>query len=40
MSPFEALYGHSCRTPLSWSETGERVNFGPDLVAQAEEKFE
>ena len=38
MSPFEALYGRSCRIPLNWSETGERVNFGSDLVAQAEEK--
>jgi hypothetical protein len=24
MSPFEALYGRSCRTPLNWSEFGER----------------
>ena len=23
MSPFEALYGRSCRTPLNWSESGE-----------------
>ena len=38
MSPFEALYGHSCRTPLNWSESGERVIFGPEIVAQAEEK--
>jgi hypothetical protein len=38
MSPFEALYGRSCRTPLSWSESGERVIFGPDIVMEAEEK--
>ena len=38
MSPFEALYGRSCRTPLNWSEPGERVIFGPDLVEEAEEK--
>jgi hypothetical protein len=38
MSPFEALYGRSCRTPLSWSESDERVIFGPDLVTKAEEK--
>ena len=25
MSPFEALYGRGCRTPLNWSEFGERV---------------
>jgi hypothetical protein len=24
MSPFEALYGRKCRTPLYWDQTGER----------------
>jgi hypothetical protein len=38
MSPFEALYGWPCRTPLSWYESGERVIFGPDIVTEAEEK--
>jgi hypothetical protein len=38
MAPFEALYGHRCRTPLSWSQTGEGKIFGPDLVTEAEEK--
>jgi hypothetical protein len=38
MSPFEALYGRKCRTPLSWSETGERKIFGPDLVMEAEDR--
>jgi hypothetical protein len=38
MSPFEALYGRPCRTPLSWSESGERAIFGPDIVTEAEEK--
>jgi hypothetical protein len=38
ISPFEALYGRSCRTPLSWSKLGERVIFGPDIVTEAEEK--
>ncbi|WVZ80800.1 hypothetical protein U9M48_028251 [Paspalum notatum var. saurae] len=36
MAPFEALYGKRCGTPLNWSEPGERVTFGPDLVTQAE----
>ncbi|WVZ70402.1 hypothetical protein U9M48_019073 [Paspalum notatum var. saurae] len=36
MAPFEALYGKRCRTPLNWSEPGERVTFGPDLVTQVE----
>jgi hypothetical protein len=38
MAPFEALYGRRCRTPLSWSQTGERKIFGPDLINEAEEK--
>jgi hypothetical protein len=38
MSPFEALYGGPCRTPLSWSESGERVIFGPNMVTETEEK--
>ncbi|CAN6712610.1 unnamed protein product [Malus baccata var. baccata] len=32
MSPFEALYGRACRTPLCWSEVGERVLEGPEIV--------
>jgi hypothetical protein len=38
MLPFEALYGQPCRTPLSWSKSGERVIFGLDIVTEAEEK--
>jgi transposase InsO family protein len=38
MAPFEALYGRRCQTPLSWSQTGDRKIFGPDLVTEAEEK--
>jgi hypothetical protein len=38
MSHFKALYGRPCRTPLSWSESGERVIFGPDIVTEVEEK--
>ncbi|WVZ58149.1 hypothetical protein U9M48_008451 [Paspalum notatum var. saurae] len=38
MAPFEALYGRRCIIPLNWSEPGERVTFGPDLVTQAEEQ--
>jgi hypothetical protein len=39
MAPFEALYGRRCRTPLSWSQTGERKIFGPDLVVEDENKI-
>jgi hypothetical protein len=38
MSPFETLYRRSCRTPFSWSESGERVILGPDIMTEAEEK--
>jgi hypothetical protein len=38
MAPFEALYGRRCRTPLNWSQAGEREVFGPDLVLEAEDK--
>jgi hypothetical protein len=38
MSPFEALYGRPCRTPLSWSKSGERVIFGTDIMTKEEEK--
>jgi hypothetical protein len=36
MSPFEALYGRQCCTPLNWIEPGEKVIFGPDIVVKAE----
>jgi hypothetical protein len=38
MSPFKGLYERPCRTPLSWSESGKRVIFCPDIVTEAEEK--
>ena len=38
MAPFEALYGRRCRTPLNWSNAGERNFFGPDIVCEAEEQ--
>ncbi|KAM1156709.1 hypothetical protein ACFX2B_027171 [Malus domestica] len=34
MAPFEALYGKSCRTPLCWSEVGERVLVGPEIMEE------
>ena len=40
MAPFEALYGRRCRTPLNWSEAGERNFFGPDIVQEAEEQVQ
>jgi hypothetical protein len=40
VTPFEALYGRRSRTPLNWSEAGERTLFGPELVKDAEEKVQ
>jgi hypothetical protein len=40
MAPFEALYRRKCRTPLAWSEVGERALFGPEIIEEAEEKVE
>jgi hypothetical protein len=40
MAPFEALYGRQCRTPLNWSEPGERWFFRPDMVKEMEEKVQ
>jgi glycosidase len=37
MSPFEALYRRKCRTPLMWSEVGERTFFSPTKIKEAEE---
>ena len=37
MSPFEALYGRKCRTPLIWSEVRKRAFFGPAKIKDAKE---
>jgi hypothetical protein len=39
MSPFQALYGRSCRTPLLWDQLGERQVFGPEVLLEAEENI-
>ena len=38
MTPFEALYGQKCGTPLNWIEPGERRYYGIDFVIEAEEQ--
>ncbi|KAA0061356.1 reverse transcriptase [Cucumis melo var. makuwa] len=32
MTPFEALYGKCCRSPVCWGEVGEQTMLGPELV--------
>jgi hypothetical protein len=39
MSPFQALYGRNCRTPLHWDQPSERQVFGPDILLEAEENI-
>ncbi|XP_052482994.1 uncharacterized protein LOC105765448 [Gossypium raimondii] len=38
MELYEALYGCKCRSPLSWTELGERRVLGPELVSKTEDK--
>ena len=39
MSPYEALYGRPCRTPLCWTQVGERSMLGPEIVEETTEKI-
>src|SRR3954466_7845322 len=39
MALFEVLYGRKCRTPLNWSETGERTLIGPEIIQHAEDQL-
>ncbi|WVZ92092.1 hypothetical protein U9M48_038182 [Paspalum notatum var. saurae] len=36
MSPFQALYGRRCSTPLHWDQPGEKQLFGPGIIEDAE----
>ncbi|GJZ00664.1 hypothetical protein Tco_0518093 [Tanacetum coccineum] len=38
-SPFEALYGQKCRSPICWSEVGDVQLTGPEIVQQTTEKI-
>ena len=38
MSPYEALNGKQCCTPLCWNETGERKLLGPEIVQMTVDK--
>ena len=40
MSPFEALYGRKCRSPIHWHETGERRFLGPEEVDTVSREIE
>jgi hypothetical protein len=38
-SPFEALYGRKCNTPVSWDNPTDRALVGPDFLREVEEKM-
>ncbi len=40
MSPFEALYGRSRNTPISWSDPVNMVLIGSDLLADIEQDMQ
>ena len=40
MTPYEALYGRPCRSPICWTEMGERSITGPDMIRDTSEKVD
>ena len=38
MSPFQALYGRPCRTPLSWDRLEDCVLLGPEMLQDMEQQ--
>ena len=38
MTPYKALYGRKCRTPLCWTELSEKKVIDPDLIQETKEK--
>jgi hypothetical protein len=39
MSPFEALYGRKCNTPVSWDNRDDRAVVGPELRKEMEDQM-
>nr|GEX38532.1 reverse transcriptase domain-containing protein [Tanacetum cinerariifolium] len=38
-TPFEALYGRKCRSPVCWDEVGDAQLTGPEIVQETTEKI-
>ena len=38
MSPYEALYGRRCRTPVTWDNPMNRIVLGPELLKEMEQE--
>ncbi|XP_061371301.1 uncharacterized protein LOC133313905 [Gastrolobium bilobum] len=40
MAPYEALYGRKCRSPLCWTEVGERRFLGPEMIQEVSDQVQ
>ena len=40
MTPYEALYGRPCRSPICWTKVGERSISGMDFIRGTSEKVD
>nr|GEX71245.1 putative reverse transcriptase domain-containing protein [Tanacetum cinerariifolium] len=38
-TPFEALYGRKCRSPICWAEVGDAQLTGPEIIHETSEKI-
>nr|GFA16242.1 putative reverse transcriptase domain-containing protein [Tanacetum cinerariifolium] len=38
-TPFEALYGCKCRSPVCWAEVGDAQLIGPEIIQETIEKI-
>nr|GEY67000.1 putative reverse transcriptase domain-containing protein [Tanacetum cinerariifolium] len=38
-TPFEALYGRKCRSPICWAEVGDRQFTSPEIIHETTEKI-
>ena len=38
MTPYEALYGRPCQSPICWTDVGESSIIGPSLIRDTSEK--
>ncbi|GJV50065.1 putative reverse transcriptase domain-containing protein [Tanacetum coccineum] len=38
-TPFEALYGRKCRSPVCWAEVGDVQLIGPEIIHETTEKI-
>nr|GEY61643.1 putative reverse transcriptase domain-containing protein [Tanacetum cinerariifolium] len=39
VTPYEALYGQKCRSPVCWAEVGEAQLTGPEMIQETIEKI-